>query len=233
MQPNQFDRLEILVGEDNVKKLHDKKILIVGLGGVGGYVTESLARSGIGNITLVDYDTVDITNLNRQIIALHSTIGKKKVDLFKKRITDINKDCIVNTCDLFISEDNYLDIFNNEYDFIIDCCDSIKAKKLLLKESIERNINYISSMGTANKIDPTKLAIVELSKTVNDPIAKLMRKYVKDECINKKIMVLSSTELPMKNGAKLGSNSFVPATAGLLIGNYVVNKMIDNNLQNN
>lgn len=233
MQPNQFDRLEILYGKDNIKKLQNKKVLIVGLGGVGGYVVESLARSGIGNITLVDYDSVDITNLNRQIIALNSTIGKKKVELFKERINDINKKCIVNVYDLFIAEDNYLDIFNTDYDFIIDCCDSIDAKKLLLKESVGRNINYISSMGTANKLDPTKLAIIDLSKTINDPIAKIMRKYVRDEEINKKVMVLSSTEIPKKNGNKLGSNPFVPPTAGLLIGNYVMSKLIDSNLQNN
>ena len=229
MQHSQFERLETLIGKENLELLKQKKILIVGLGGVGGYVTESLARSGIGNLVLVDYDTVDITNLNRQIIALHSTIGKKKIDLFSERIKDINSECKVVTYDLFLNKENYLDVLDNKYDFIIDCCDSIEAKKILLDTAIKKDINYISSMGTANKMDPSKLEIIELSKTNNDPIARIMRKYVKDNNIKKKIMVLSSKEVPIKNGNKLGSNSFVPASAGLLIASYVINSIIDKN----
>ena len=229
MQHSQFERLETLIGKENLELLKQKKILIVGLGGVGGYVTESLARSGIGNLVLVDYDTVDITNLNRQIIALHSTIGKKKIDLFSERIKDINSECKVVTYDLFLNKENYLDVLDNKYDFIIDCCDSIEAKKILLDTAIKKDINYISSMGTANKMDPSKLEIIELSKTNNDPIARIMRKYVKDNNIKKKIMVLSSKEVPIKNGNKLGSNSFVPASAGLLIASCVINSIIDKN----
>lgn len=225
-QLNQFNRLEYLIGNENVELLKTKKVLIVGLGGVGGFVTESLARSGIGNITLIDYDTIDITNLNRQIIALHSTIGKKKTDVFKKRILDINKECNIMVLDLFLDSSNYREIITNNYDFIIDCCDSLEAKKLLLLESYNKKIPFIGSMGTANKMDPSKLEIVDIRKTINDPIARIMRKFVKDNKLNQKIMVVSSKELPKKNGTKLGSNSFVPASAGLLISSYVIRNLI-------
>lgn len=231
MQHNQFERLETLVGKDSVDLLKNKKVLVVGLGGVGGYVVESLARSGIGMLALVDYDEVDITNLNRQIIALNSTIGKKKTELFKDRINDINRECKVLVYDVFLNETNYNTIINDDYDFVIDCCDSVEAKKILLREAVNKNMNFIASMGTANRMNPTMLEIVELHKTVNDPLARIMRKYVRDNKITKKVMVLSSKEIPMKNGKKLGSNSFVPASAGLLIGSYVIKKLIDNNLQ--
>ena len=227
-QPNQFDRLSILIGNDGIDTLKKKKVLVVGLGGVGGYVVESLSRSGIGTLGLVDYDIVDITNINRQIIALHSTIGQKKVDLFKTRISDINKECNVICYDVFLTKDNYNDLFNIDYDFIIDCCDSIEAKKALLLEATKRNIPFISCMGTANKMDPSKLQIIELVKTSYDPIAKIMRKFVKDNNIKEKIFVLASSEQPIKNGTKLGSNSFVPATAGLLISSYVIKKILGN-----
>ncbi len=224
-QPNQFERLITLIGEDKLALLLQKKVLVVGLGGVGGYVVEALARSGIGTIVLVDYDTIDITNLNRQIIALHSTIGMKKTNVLKNRILDINPNCNVIVYDMLLNNENYLELFSNQYDFIIDCCDDVKAKKLLLKEAVTRDIEYISSMGTANKLDPTKLKIVNLVETVNDPLAKIMRKYIKNEKISKKIMVLSSTETPMKQGNKLGSISYLPSMAGLLIASYVITKL--------
>ena len=224
---NQFNRLEYLIGKDNVNLLKSKKILIVGLGGVGGFATEALARSGIGNITLVDYDTVDITNLNRQIIALNSTVGRKKVEVFKERIKDINKECNVNIYDLFLDSNNYSEIITNDYDFVVDCCDSIEAKKILLLESYKKNIAYIGSMGTANKMDPSLLEITDIKKTVNDPLARIMRKFVKENNLSKKIMVVSSKELPKKNGSKLGSNAFVPSSAGLLIASFVIRNLID------
>lgn len=233
MQHNQFERLETLIGKENVALLKNKRVLVVGLGGVGGYVVEALSRSGIGTLTIVDYDIVDITNLNRQIIALKSSIGKKKVDLFKDRINDINSCCKVITYDLYLNDTNYIDLFDNDYDYIIDCCDSIEAKKILLNESIKRKTKFIACMGTANRMDPTKLEIIDLRKTVNDPLARIMRKYVKDEIITENITVLSSKELPIKNGNKLGSNSYVPASAGLLIASHVINNLIDSNLQKN
>lgn len=227
--PSQFDRIISLIGNDNFNKLKSKKIIVVGVGGVGGFVVESLVRSGISNITIVDHDTVDITNLNRQIIALNSTIGKLKVDVLEKRIKDINKDCIVEKYPIFLDDSNIDEIIDDSYDFIIDCCDSVKTKQLLLKTSVDKNIDFIASMGTANKIDPTKLEIIELSKTVNDPLARIMRKYVKDLKIKKKIMVLSSTELAnnyLDDKSILASISYNPAIAGLLISSYVIKKIM-------
>lgn len=226
MQPNSFTRLEALIGIDSVEKLKNSTVMIVGIGGVGGFVCEALSRSAIGTMILVDFDTADITNLNRQIIATRKTIGRKKVDIMKERINDINPDCQVITYDLFLNDDNFQKIDISKIDFLIDCCDSVNTKKMLMKEAITRNINYIPSMGTANKMDPSKLEIIELSKTINDPIARIMRKFAKDMKIKKKIMVLSSTELPKKNGNVLGSNSFVPSSAGLLIASYVVKILI-------
>lgn len=226
-QLNQFNRLEYLIGNDNVELLKTKKVLIVGLGGVGGFAVEALVRSGIGNITLVDYDTIDITNLNRQIIALHSTIGLKKTTAFKERILNINKDCNITILDLFLDSSNYKEIITDDYDFIIDCCDSLEAKKLLLLESYNKKIPFIGCMGTANKMDPSKLEIIDIRKTINDPIARIMRKFVKDNKLNQKIMVVSSKELPKKNGTKLGSNAFVPSSAGLLIASFVVRSLIN------
>ena len=225
MQYNIFERLVKLIGRDNFDKLTKSKVLIVGLGGVGGYVAESLCRSAIGKMIIIDFDTVDITNLNRQIIATHETIGQKKVDLFENRIKSINPLCIVEKHDLFLDQDTIKDIDLDNIDFIIDCCDSINTKKLLMKYSNINNCNFISCMGTANKMDPKKLEITKLQKTINDPIARILRKYAKEEHL-KDIDVLSSIEVPKKNGNILASNSFVPASAGLLIASYVIKKLI-------
>ena len=225
---HRFERLSKVIGSSNLELLAKKSVLILGCGGVGGYVAEALARSGIGQIILVDYDVVEESNINRQIIALSSTIGKYKVDVLEERIKDINQDCKVIKVKSFIDNDNYLDLFQYKVDFFIDCCDTMLVKKLVMKESLKRNILFISSMGTGNKMDPSKLEIVDLRKTINDPLARVLRKFVKDEKINKKIMVLSSRELPVKTGDRTpGSTAFVPASAGLLIASYVVRSFIN------
>lgn len=225
-QPNIFSRLESLIGKDNVNKIKEKTILVLGIGGVGGYVAESLVRSGISKIILIDHDIVDITNINRQIIALNSTIGKKKVDIMEQRLKDINPDVIVKKYDLFFDDMTKNVILDNKIDFIVDCCDTFKSKTLIIKEALKRNIEFISSMGTANKLDPTKLEIVDIRKTYNDPLARKIRKFIKDENIKAKVMVLSSKEVPVKNGNILGSTSFVPSSAGLLITSYIIRKII-------
>lgn len=223
-----FERFQKVIGSSNLELLSKKSVLILGCGGVGGYVADALARSGIGQIILVDYDVVEESNINRQIIALSSTIGKYKVDVLEERIKDINQDCKVIKVKNFIDNDNYLDLFHYKIDFFIDCCDTMLVKKLVMKESLKRNILFISSMGTGNKIDPSKLEIIDIRKTVNDPLARVLRKFVKDEKINKKIMVLSSRELPVKTGDRTpGSTAFVPASAGLLIASYVVRSFIN------
>lgn len=225
---HRFERLRKVIGSNNLELLAKKSVLILGCGGVGGYVADALARSGIGQIIIVDYDVVEESNINRQIIALSSTIGKYKVDVLEERIKDINQDCKVIKVKSFIDNDNYLELFQYKIDFFIDCCDTMLVKKLVMKESLKRNILFISSMGTGNKMDPSKLEIIDIRKTVNDPLARVLRKFVKDEKINKKIMVLSSRELPVKTGDRTpGSTAFVPASAGLLIASYVVRSFIN------
>ena len=221
-----FDRTISLIGEINFKKIQEKTILVVGIGGVGGYATESLVRTGIKNIILIDHDTIDISNINRQIISTNKNIGNVKVEEFKKRILDINPDCNVITHKLFLDRTNYNLLDNYKIDYIIDCCDSVDTKKLLIDYSLEKDIKLISSMGTANKLDPTKLQIVDIRKTSYDPLAKILRKYVNDKKINKKIIVVSSTEEPIKN-KNLSTMIFVPATAGLLCSQYVIKDIIN------
>lgn len=222
-----FDRLSKVIGDDNVLLLSEKTVLVLGVGGVGGYVCEALARSGIGKLIIVDFDLVDETNINRQIIALDSTVGLKKVDVLEKRIKDINSGCEVIKIDKFIDKDNFLELFNYNIDYFVDACDTMTVKKMVITECIKRKIKFISSMGTGNKIDPSKLEIMDIRKTVNDPLAKVIRKFVKDEKINSKVMVLSSSELPVKTGERTpGSTAFVPACAGLLIASYVVRQFI-------
>lgn len=224
---HKFDRLSKVIGDDKVLQLTEKTVLVLGVGGVGGYVCEALARSGIGKLIIVDFDLVDETNINRQIIALDSTIGLKKVDVLENRIKDINSGCEVIKIDKFIDKDNLFELFNYDIDYFVDACDTMTVKKMVITECIKRKIKFISSMGTGNKLDPSKLEIVDIRKTINDPLAKIIRKFVKDEKINSKVMVLSSSELPIKNGERTpGSTAFVPASAGLLIASYVVRQFI-------
>lgn len=223
-----FSRLEKVIGSDKLNDLSNKSVLVLGVGGVGGYVVESLARSNIGTLILVDYDKVEESNINRQIIALNSTIGRSKVDVLEERIKDINSGCKVIKIDKFIDNNNYLELFDNNIDYFVDACDTVLVKKLVIKECLKRNIPFISSMGTGNKLDPSKLEIIDIRKTVNDPLARLLRKFVKEEKINKKVMVLSSKELPIKTGERTpGSTAFVPSSAGLLIASYIVRSFID------
>lgn len=228
MVNERFKRLSLLIGEDETNCLTNKTVLILGLGGVGGYVCESLARCGVGTLILVDFDRVDITNINRQIIALTSTIGKLKVDVFKERIKDINPECNVITYDIFIDENNYKKLFENDIDYFVDCCDNINAKKHVIKHAVMNKIPIISSMGTGNRMDPSKLEIVEIRKTSGDPIARIIRKYFRDERISGKLMVLCSRELPKKVQGVVSSNSFVPSSAGLLISSYIIKELICN-----
>lgn len=224
---HKFSRLEKIIGTDNLNNIQNKSVLVLGVGGVGGYVVESLARSNIGTLILVDYDKVDVTNINRQIVALDSTIGKSKVDVLEERIKDINSGCKVIKIDKFIDENNYLELFDNSIDYFVDACDTVLVKKLVIKECLKRNIPFISSMGTGNKLDPSKLVITDIRKTVNDPLARILRKFVRDEKINKKIMVLTSSELPIKTKDRTpGSTAFVPSSAGLLIASYIVKSFV-------
>ena len=221
-----FSRLENLIGILSLEKLQNATILIVGLGGVGGFVVEALARSGIGNLILVDYDRVDITNFNRQIIAINNNVNRYKIDCFKDRIRDINEECNVITYNLKVDSTNIKDIFNNNIDFVVDAVDDIKAKELIINYCMENNIDFISSMGTGNRLDPSKLLVTTLDRTYNDPLARIMRSKF-DKKKQKKITVCTSIEVPLKVKDKtvIGSNAFVPSSAGLLIASYIVRKI--------
>ena len=224
---HRFSRFEKIIGKDKLDIIKTKTILVLGCGGVGGYVVESLIRSGIENIIIVDFDKIDETNINRQIIALTSTIGKLKVDVLEERIKDINPNCNVIKISDFINKDNIDLLFNNKIDYLVDACDTIETKKQIIKECLKRNIPFICSMGTGNKLDPSKLEIVDIRKTNNDPLARIIRKFVKDEKISKKIMVLSSKEIPIKTHDRTpGSSAFVPSSAGLLISSYIIKDLI-------
>ncbi len=225
-----FDREIKLIGINNYNKLKNSTVMVIGLGGVGGYVVESLSRAGIGNIILVDYDIIDITNINRQLISNTSNIGMKKTLEWQKRINLINPECHVTTIDKYLTKDNLYDTLNNyKIDYIIDACDTIMVKKELIKYTYLNKIGFIASMGTGNKLEPSKLEITTLDKTSYDPIAKILRKYVKDEKINKKIYVVCSKEQPKKiNEKTIYSISTVPSTAGLLLSSFVINSIINN-----
>lgn len=220
-----FNRLELIIG-NKINILKNKTIMVIGLGGVGGHAFESLIRSGIENIIVIDNDIIDITNLNRQILAYQSNIGKPKVEIAKQIAQNINPSCQITSIQNFLDENNIEDIFNQPIDFVIDAIDTIKSKKIIIKKCIEKNIPFISVMGTGNKMHPELLEITDIRKTEYDPIAKIIRKMVKDEKINKKVPVIFSKEkLLIKE--KIGSNAFVPATAGLLATSYVVNKLLE------
>ena len=224
---DQFTRLELLIGKDNLKKIKNSTILVLGLGGVGSFVCEALARSGVGHLVLVDFDKIDITNLNRQLMTNLDNIGNKKTDELEKRLKSINKDLIISKIDNFITEDNINDLFKFDLTYFIDCCDTVKTKQSVIISCKERNISFITSMGTGNKLDPSKLEIIDLPKTSYDPLAKKMRIWAKKEHIKGKITCLASKEIPIKiNSNLIASNSFVPASAGLLIASHVIRDII-------
>ena len=227
----QFERLELLI-KDKIKEIYSKSVLIIGLGGVGSYAVEALIRSGIHNITIVDNDIISISNLNRQLMTNQNNIGKYKTDEIEKRILSINPNCKIKKLNKFITLKNINELFDKQYDYIVDACDTVTVKLELIRISKQKNIKLISSMGTGNKMDPSRLKIMDIRKTSYDPIAKIIRKMVKDEKIKGKVMVVCSDELPYTKITKeIPSNSFVPATAGLLCASYIINDIIgDNNV---
>lgn len=221
-----FERTIALIGTDNVEKLHLKKVLVLGVGGVGSYAVEALVRAGIGTIIIIDADYVALSNLNRQLMTNQNNIGLSKVDVLEERIKSINPDCHVIKIKEFITTDNLNLLFNLEPDFIIDCIDTIKTKKYLIKECLKRKVKFISSMGMGNKLDPTRIKITDLSKTAYDKIAKELRNFVKKEHIKGKIPVIFSDEQPIKVEKVIGSISFVPSVAGLIGASYVIKEII-------
>lgn len=224
-----LDRLELLIQKENVEKIKKLHILVVGLGGVGGYTVESLVRSGVGELILLDYDLISESNKNRQIIATDDTIGCKKVDAFQKRISSISKECHVIGIDTFLNSENISLLDSYQLDYIVDACDTMSTKQALILYSLEHQIPLISSMGTGNRLDPSQLEITMLAKTQYDPIAKKLRKFVRDNRIKDKITVLCSKEPPIPvEGRTIASCSFVPSVAGLLITSYIIRDVIKN-----
>lgn len=220
-----FERLITLIGEDNVNKLKKANVLIVGLGGVGDYALETLVRSGIYNLTIVDGDIVELSNLNRQIISKRDVIGRPKALVAQARTLEINPDVNLKVINQFIREDNFSLLNIDSFDYVIDACDDLNLKLLLIKNADKYKL--ISSMGTANKMDMTRFKITTIDKTSYDPLAKIIRKKIKEEKIRTKFKVVSSDEKVMKNGTKLGTIAYMPAVSGLLCASYVINDIIN------
>lgn len=220
-----FDRLISLIGEDNFNKIQKKSILVLGCGGVGGYVIEGLIRSGITNITVIDYDVIDETNLNRQIIALHSTIGQEKVEVIKKRALDINPNVNINAINEKILPNKIEGLELLKYDYVVDAIDDVKVKVELIKYALSNNVNLITSTGTAKKLYPECLSITTLDKTSGDALAKKLRNELRGYNL-KHIRVLASDESSIIKGSTLGSSAFVPSTGGLLIASHIINDII-------
>ena len=227
---SKFIRNEMLLTKEVCDKLASLNVLVVGCGGVGGYAIESLARLGVKNLTLVDYDVVEESNFNRQIIASDNTLKMKKVDAFKERILSVNAEAHIDCKCVLYGEETRDFIFDKEYDFVIDAIDTLSLKWDLIKTCLDKNIKFISSMGMGNKIDLTKIEITTLDKTINDPVSKKMREFARKDKINlKKIPVVFSSELPFKNseGRSPSSVIFTPSVAGLLMGQYILMKTMN------
>lgn len=223
------ERSALLLGNEALEILKNKTVLVVGIGGVGSFCVEALARTGIGHLILVDKDKVESSNINRQLLATTETIDQVKVIVMKKRIQTLNPECKVDTYDCFYDYSMDEKIFSQKIDFVIDCIDSIKSKQDLAMTCIQRDIPFLSSMGTARRLDPSKLEIMELEKTSYDPIAKRMRNWKRKNKIRNKIWVVCSTEppRPVEAGKPLPSMIFVPASAGLLLASECVKKLIN------
>lgn len=223
------ERSALLLGNEALEILKNKTVLVVGIGGVGSFCVEALARTGIGHLILVDKDKVESSNINRQLLATTETIDQVKVIVMKKRIQTLNPECKVDIYDCFYDGSMDEKIFSQKIDFVIDCIDSIKSKQDLAMACIQRDIPFLSSMGTARRLDPSKLEIMELEKTSYDPIAKRMRNWKRKNKIRNKIWVVCSTEppRPVEAGKPLPSMIFVPASAGLLLASECVKKLIN------
>lgn len=243
---HQFSRTELAIGPEGLEKLRGSTVAVLGIGGVGGIAAEALARSGVGRIILIDKDVVDITNINRQIHALTTTVGQPKAELMRDRIKLINPDCDAVALRMFYTEETYEEVFKYPLDYVVDASDTISYKIHLIKQCLERGIPIISSMGAANKLDPTRFQVADISKTSMDPIAKVIRKKLRQEGIKRGVKVVFSTEIPLKpreditqkivpeNAPEIrkaqqppSSNAFVPPVAGLIMVSVVVKDLLE------
>lgn len=237
--PPQFTRTHILLGDAGLQHLAGKHVFIAGLGGVGSYCVEALARSGIGRFTLIDHDVVAVSNINRQLLALNSTIGASKAELMRARIADINPDCKVTILKTFLTIDNVNDLVPADSDYVIDCIDSLSCKVALLAESLKRGLHVASSMGAGNRLDPTRIKIADISKTEVCPLARLIRMRLRRENIYKPLLTVYSDEAssaplppqpvegPGRARAVNGTISFMPALFGLMLAGAVINRLLE------
>ncbi len=221
MPENEFSRFEMLVGQQALQKLKAARVAVFGIGGVGGYVAEALARSGVFNLDLIDKDTVSITNLNRQIIALHSTIGRPKVEVMKERILDINPQADVKTYKCFYLPETQAQFDFSRYDYVVDAVDTVTAKLALIEQAKKSGIPVICSMGAGNKLDPTAFEVADISKTSVCPLARVMRQECKKRGFTD-VKVVYSKEKPVTKGEVPASCAFVPSAAGLIIAREVI-----------
>lgn len=227
----QFSRNENLIGKENTEKLKNSRVAVFGIGGVGGFTVEALVRSGVGTIDIIDSDKVDITNLNRQIFATRSTVGEYKVEVAKKRILDINPDININMYPLFFDVKTIDELDFKNYDYIVDCIDTVSSKLLLIEQAEKYDVPIISCMGTGYKLEPTKLMIDDIFNTSVCPLARVMRYELRKRNI-KKLKVVYSKEKPIKsinddNENKVSASMiFVPATAGIILANEVIKDII-------
>lgn len=243
---HQFSRTELAIGPEGLEVMKNSTVAVLGIGGVGGIAVEALARSGVGRIILIDKDVVDITNINRQIHALTTTIGQKKADLMVERVKLINPECEAIALNMFYTEETYEELFKFDLDYVIDASDTIIYKVHLIKECLRRGIPIISSMGAANKMDPTKFQVADISKTSMDPIARIVRTKLRKDGIKKGVKVVFSLEEPMKprqdvtekivpeNAPEIrkakqppASNAFVPPVAGLIMVSVTVKELLE------
>ncbi|MFE4568749.1 tRNA threonylcarbamoyladenosine dehydratase [Paenibacillus chitinolyticus] len=244
---HQFSRTELAIGPEGLEVMKGSTVAVLGIGGVGSIAAEALARTGIGRIILIDKDVVDITNVNRQIHALTTTVGQPKADLMQERIKLINPECDAIALRMFYTEETYEQLFDYKPDYVLDASDTISYKIHLIKQCLERKIPMISSMGAANKMDPTKFQVADISKTTMDPIARVVRTKLRKEGIKKGVKVVFSTEEPKKpredvtqrivpeNAPEIrkaqqppASNAFVPPVAGLIMVSVCVQDLLHN-----
>ena len=233
----QFSRTEILLGAEAMEKLYNARVAVFGIGGVGGYTVEALARCGVGALDLIDSDTVSVSNINRQILATHSTVGKLKVEVAKARVLDINPNCDVKTYPCFYLPDTADQFDFTQYDYIVDCIDTVTGKLQLVERAVAAATPIICSMGTGNKLDPSAFQVADISKTTMCPLARIMRKELKKRGINHLKVVYSQEEALTPVGTEEecallgkrqipGSTAFVPGTAGLILAGEVIKDLI-------
>lgn len=236
--PPQFERTQILLGDEGVALLRDKHIFVAGLGGVGSYCTEALARAGIGRLTLMDHDVVATSNINRQLPALLSTVGQSKAELMRARIADINPECQVSLIATFLGRENVHELVPMDADYVIDCIDSMSCKVALVSYSVAQGLNVASSMGAGNKLDPTRIRVADISETIMCPLAREMRKYLRDLGIKKGVLTVYTDEKPRpplppqavgrgRPRSVNGTISYMPPLFGFMLAGAVINRLLE------